>query len=163
MCAALMKRVNEAFETRACVLPAGSSELAVSVHSSCRDDDFKLIITADELLTCVGHAAYASMMAALGLHESDVPDAVVLRRTTGTGRWINFHTDKALRTVQVPLAHDDACVGGRLVFALSDGSLQSPVRRPGVLLSHHGDVVHGVTQLLEGRRYGLFVLRARTA
>ena len=33
--------------------------------------------------------------------ETDAPDAIAMHRTTASGRWINFHTDAAARTVQV--------------------------------------------------------------
>ena len=47
----------------------------------------------------VGDDACARILAAL---ETDAPDAIALRRTAASGRWINFHTDTgASRTVQV--------------------------------------------------------------
>ena len=46
----------------------------------------------------VGNAAWVEISSAL---ETDAPDAIALRRTTASGRWINFHTDTAARTVQV--------------------------------------------------------------
>ena len=84
----------------------------------------------------------------------------VLRRTTATGKWIGWHVDTAGATVQVPLG-DVGCVGGKLVYVLPDGVVVSPPRSPGVGLAHHGDVVHGVTRLVGGVRYGLFALVGR--
>jgi hypothetical protein len=51
-----------------------------------------------ELQAIVGKPACARILSEL---ESDCPDAIALRRTTASGRWINFHTDTAARTVQV--------------------------------------------------------------
>lgn len=90
-----------------------------------------------------------------------VPDAIVLRRTAATGRFIAFHTDRAARTVQVPLNHDSSCVGGRLLVACADGKLMLAQRRQGHVLVHDGDAAHGVTRLIEGVRFGLYALRAR--
>ena len=53
---------------------------------------------------------------------------------------------------QVPLTDDDACQGGLLVFACSDGRLVHTRRRQGNILAHDGDAVHGVTALVKGIR-----------
>ena len=68
-----------------------------------------------------------------------------------------------LRPLQIPLSDDAACVGGRLVFAFPDGRVTLVHRKPGVLLAHDGDVVHGVTRLTAGVRYSLFAMLARRA
>jgi len=135
------------------------SNLEKSVYSGSRLDDFKTILTVKDLVDIIGDRAYDKICQTLGITES--PDAIAIRRTVAENRWINFHTDNALKTVQVPLSHDDSCIGGKLVFALPDGSLVQPTRVPGSILYHHGDVVHGVTQLTSGKRYGLFVLVSR--
>ena len=178
-CAALVARIESAWRASqdapaamsppprapaACLHDAG---LGASVAAGSRADDFKVMLSARELEEAVGAGPYAAIMAALaGLREGvdgplREPDAVALRRTAATGRHIPFHTDRAARTVQVPLSGDDACVGGRLVVLGPDGRLHCPTRRVGALLAHDGDVVHGVTRLDAGVRYGLFALRAR--
>ena len=65
--------------------------------------------------------------------------------------------------IQVPLSTDKVGNGGQPVFLLGSGAVQLPSRQAGWALGHHGDVVHGVTTLMAGRRYGLFVLRARSS
>ena len=117
----------------------------------------------------MGDDACARILTAL---ETDAPDAIALRRTSASGRWINFHTDKSARTVQVcacssrvssqrirrvtlaqvPLTDDGACVGGLLLFACADGQLMHVQRHVGSLMAHDGDAVHGVTQLVKGIR-----------
>jgi hypothetical protein len=47
------------------------------------------------------------------------------------------------------------------VFLTSAGDVVQPHRVAGGILAHDGDVVHGVTRLEKGVRYGLYVLRAR--
>lgn len=131
--------------------------LAQGVAAGCTRDDFKLLLLPAQLRACIGRGAARALAAALG----GAPHAIALRRTAASGRWINFHTDAAAATVQVPLSGDEACEGGKLVFAEAGGALRSPPRLPGVPLAHGGDEIHGVTRLLRGTRYGLFLLRAR--
>eukprot|EP00047_Mylnosiga_fluctuans_P005024 m.237936 g.237936 ORF g.237936 m.237936 type:complete len:408 (+) comp13221_c0_seq1:38-1261(+) len=143
--------------------------LTDSVRAGSREDDFKLVMDADALRDVIGEHALQAIGSAL-LHCNERasgitprnPDAIAVRRTTGTGRWIGFHTDRAGRTVQVPLG-DSNCVGGKLVFARGDGTLHPVARRAGTMLAHDGDAVHGVTRLDTGVRYGLFALRARAS
>ena len=48
------------------------------------------------LRSIVGDDAVARIPNAL---ETDAADAIALRRTTASGRWINLHTDTAARTL----------------------------------------------------------------
>jgi hypothetical protein len=68
------------------------------------------------------------------------------------------HRVASRRTVQVPLSADTECTGGRLIFAGVDGHLLQAVRARGTLLAHGANVVHGVTRLVSGVRYGLYGL-----
>jgi hypothetical protein len=133
-----------------------STQMHVALGSC--ETDFKMLLSPDQLLNIIGADAYLDILAAL---QVSVPDAIVLRRTVATGRFIAFHTDHAARTVQVPLNHDSSCVGGRLLFARTDGKLLMARRREGCILVHDGDVAHGVTRLIKGIRFGLFALRSR--
>ena len=65
-----------------------------------------LFITLQELQATVGDDACAHILSAL---ETDAPDAIALRRTSASGRWINFHTDTAERTVQVRQGVCETC------------------------------------------------------
>ena len=115
----------------------------------------------------IGEDAFAALQDLLG----EDPDDVVIRRTQGTGQWINFHVDDAQTTIQVPLRSDDACTGGRLVFIGPNGEPAPRPRLEGVPLIHDGDCVHGVTRLgsLDDAaatrprdvRYGLFLRKLR--
>ena len=75
------------------------NEVAVGVAAGSCEIDFRLPLTLQELRSVVGEDACARILSALETYASD---AIALRRTTASGRWINFHTDKAARTVQVP-------------------------------------------------------------
>jgi len=136
----------------------GMNSTQMHVVLGSRESDFKMLLSPDQLLQIIGAAAYHDILAAL---QVTVPDAIVLRRTVATGRFIAFHTDHAARTVQVPLNHDSCCVGGRLLFACTDGKLLLAQRKQGHILVHDGDAAHGVTRLIKGVRFGLYALRSR--
>ena len=74
------------------------NSVADGVAAGSSEGDFKLLLTLPELRSIVGDEACACVLSAL---ETDAPDAIALRRTTASSRWINFHTDAAARTVQV--------------------------------------------------------------
>jgi hypothetical protein len=48
--------------------------------------------------------------------------------------------------------------GGRLVFAVAGRGFVQPSRAPGSASVHDGAIVHGVTEMKNGVRYGLFLL-----
>ena len=130
------------------------------VLDGCSLADFRYLLSYEELIEMIGAEASAAISKELGESESP-PDAITLRRTTATGRWIGWHVDPEARTATVPLHAASDYVGGSLIFASPDGSLLRIPRAPGVLFSHDGDVVHGVTRLDAGVRYGLIALRSR--
>ena len=82
---------------------------------------------------------------------------IVVRRCEEHGRCIKFHTDRSLKTMQVPLNDETEYEGGRLVFATKDG-LVYPPRPAGSATLHRNTIAHGVTTLTSGVRYGLFLL-----
>lgn len=71
---------------------------------------------------------------------------------------INFHTDVSLKTMQVALNDDTEYEGGRLLY-VSKGRLNAPERKTGTVTIHDNTIVHGVTLLRSGVRYGLFFLK----
>jgi hypothetical protein len=83
------------------------NSVADGVAAGSHEGDFKLLITLPELRTIVGDEACARVLSAL---EADAPDAIALRRTTASSRWINFHTDAAARTVQASAWSLDPCL-----------------------------------------------------
>jgi hypothetical protein len=90
-------------------------------------------------------------------------DAIILRRvtagphadadapSTAAGLCINFHTDHAERTMQIPLNATSAYAGGRLAFISTTEGLQWPSRTPGSATVHNNRIVHGVTALTSVR------------
>ena len=84
-------------------------------------------------------------------------DAVILRRCNVRGEFIAFHLDETPLTVQVALNGDDEYEGGRLLFLEGD-RVHVPARGPGTVTRHDARVLHGVSALTGGVRYGLFFL-----
>jgi len=135
-------------------------------------DDFKTLLSPLDLTTIIGTEAFLKLKGVLlqgvfaeGNEEASSlrpPCAIVIRRTQATGKWIKWHTDKAARTLCVPLNNNDNYKGGELLFAgIGETVLGKPSRTPGGWIVHDGDLVHGVTQLVRGSRYGLFLIKAR--
>jgi hypothetical protein len=129
-CAALIALVDGAWETewsndacphRTFAADRSSRDLNAlerSVQGGSCAHDFKLLITPAALAAAIGAEASAAITALLdSLADGDSatqrhrPDAIAVRRTVGTGRWIGFHTDRAAATVQVlARGSDAACV-----------------------------------------------------
>ena len=94
-----------------------------------------------------------------GYHRSD--SKLVLRRSEGPlDGCIAFHCDGgyADETVQITLNDDSEYEGGRLVFYSFDAGLQMHKRPAGTLTKHPPRAMHGVTRLVSGKRYSLFVV-----
>ena len=95
-----------------------------------------------------------------GLGPNFTFNEIKLRRTEASpGKCIDFHTDFAQRTMQLPLNDESEYEGGQLVYLGADGKVHIPNRAPGGATIHDDTVVHGVTEVSRGTRYALFLLR----
>eukprot|EP00756_Hemistasia_phaeocysticola_P010257 Hpha_TRINITY_DN15002_c1_g3::TRINITY_DN15002_c1_g3_i3::g.125214::m.125214 len=138
-------------------IPA-AADLAAAAREGNTPWDVRLVVGRGVIEAVVGAEAVTALDAAVALGEGSAGSGevvYVLRRTEAQERWIGFHTDTARRTAQIPLNDPEAYVGGRLVFAHADGTTSCPTRTAGTILSHAGNVVHGVTAICTGRRYSL--------
>ena len=140
--------------------------------------DLKTDVSLAELEGLVGPRPLRALVDLLGA----APDDVKLRRVEadpgGARPVIAFHTDRGShrRVLQVALNGDDAYVGGRLVYvAPADGArsafeepapaaagpyrIQRLRRPPGCITVHDDTVPHGVTAMVSGVRYSLFLLQ----
>jgi hypothetical protein len=79
--------------------------------------DFKIDMTKDDLKQVVGEAAFRE----LELTFADTYDEIILRRCSSHGKFINFHTDVSLKTMQLAVNGEEEYVGGRLVYVTKDG------------------------------------------
>jgi len=119
------------------------------------DADLKLPLTEDEL----GHL--------IGLHNTQrlgslLPhgfNQIYLRRCAAHGKYVGFHLDQALWTLQIPLNHPHEYQGGKLVYATKEGRFVCPHRAAGTGTLHDGFMLHGVTKLQSGVRYSLYFLQ----
>ena len=118
------------------------------------DKDLRLALSQGQLEALIGADSTRHLFDFFGAE----PNAIRLRRVeAGDGpACVQFHTDYSLRTMQVPLNDAGEYEGGSLVWAV-DGALEMPARSAGSATIHTKGVVHGVTALKRGTRYGLFL------
>jgi small ubiquitin-related modifier len=125
--------------------------------------DLQLVLTQEELRAMVGDDAVARLS---GLFAQDCTEIRIRRaqaqEAAAGAVCVNFHIDQMSRTMQVPLNDEGGgegeYLGGQLVYVNREGFHQ-PKRPAGSAVIHESDIVHGVTPLLKGARYGLFFLR----
>ena len=60
--------------------------------------------------------------------------------------------------MQVSINSDRDYQGGQLMY-LKNGKVNVPSRTAGIITIHENNIVHGVTELVCGVRYGLFFLK----
>lgn len=117
--------------------------------------DLRVPITEDQLVEAVGADASSRMFKIFGGH----PNAIRLRRVEASkGESVAFHTDYSLKTMQIPLNSDTEYDGGRLVW-VQGGRFEVPPRHAGSATIHTCGVVHAVTPMTSGVRYGLFLCK----
>ena len=120
--------------------------------------DFKVALSMSSLADLIGQEAAHELSALFGGNY----DEILIRRCESHGNHINFHVDFSRKTLQVALNGDDEYVGGKLAF-IRNGALEIPYRPAGSITIHEGGIVHGVTELQSGVRYGLFLLQKQDA
>jgi hypothetical protein len=116
--------------------------------------DLQIPISREQLLDFVGDLCVQELDGLFGKKCEDM----VLRRCDKKDHCIDFHVDYAHKTMQVTLVDEAEYDGGRLVFVSKEGKLEQPTREAGSATLHDGGVIHGVTALRGGVRYGLLVL-----
>ena len=120
--------------------------------------DLRLPLTEAALEQLIGETSLQRLRAAF-----DGPfDTIKLRRVAASGKCVAFHCDLSKRTMQVALNGDDEYGGGRLTFATANGFVR-PVRPRGTATIHTNSLVHGVSTLAQGVRYGLFLCDTKPA
>jgi hypothetical protein len=143
------------------VTPAEAARLieyADKQHRAQPSADLKIDLTAVQLGCIIGDAATAETLTRFFFTKTGrAATELKLRRCAAYGHCIKFHLDTSLYTMQVPLNSDQEYQGARLVFASEEG-LKFPARPRGSCTIHDNTVVHGVTTMQAGVRYGLFFL-----
>jgi hypothetical protein len=64
--------------------------------------DMKINLTDAQLIAMIGQANFENLRRIFGQSY----DEIVIRRCQATGKFINFHTDHSLRTMQVSINSD---------------------------------------------------------
>ena len=83
--------------------------------------------------------------------------------TKSTRRGSNFHkTIIRNRTMKIELNDTSDYKGGDLIY-LTDGKVHRPEQVKGSITIHNNDIIHGVTPIVKGERYSLFILNTRRA
>ena len=114
--------------------------------------DIRLTLTDEALESLIGMAQLERLRTAFGSPY----DTIKLRRVAATNQCVPFHCDYSKRTMQVALNAEHEYGGGKLTFATADGFMQ-PARPRGSATTHVNSLVHGVSTLTHGVRYGLFL------
>lgn len=122
-----------------------------------RPEDLQLAVPQEQLRQMLGDATVDTLIRTFAGPFTTIK----LRRVDSVGHYINFHTDFCRRTMQVALNEDYE--GGHLVFLRDDGLVDMPPRPCGSATIHDRSVVHAVTTIRAGVRYGLFFLDESTA
>jgi len=147
-----------------CLLPAAARTALMEYSDAKRitgEEDSKLELSPDELVQLIGRNKLDELEALF--HDEmggEISEIKIRRVEPQGGRCINFHTDCALRTMQVPLNGASEYQGGKLVYATPNG-LVWPCREAGSATIHDNSVPHGVSAHTSGVRYGLFFLEKK--
>mmetsp|Transcript_25667 Transcript_25667/g.35606 ORF Transcript_25667/g.35606 Transcript_25667/m.35606 type:complete len:451 (+) Transcript_25667:36-1388(+) len=134
----------------------GAAESGIQNQTS--RGDFQVTIQEEELMELIGERTTRKLLDYFNGPVSDIK----LRRVCSQGTCINFHLDFSRRTMQIPLNSDKDYEGGRLIYLTEDdetGKIEAPARPAGSWTIHDNTIVHGVTTMESGIRYGLFFLQ----
>ena len=118
-----------------------------------KNTDFKHYLTREALVDMIGVDTFQHVSKQM----NDVYTKIIVRRCCEHGKCIQFHVDHSLRTMQIPLNDATEYQGGQLCYVMP-GELFFPKRMAGTATIHRNNIAHGVTTLVTGVRYGLFLL-----
>lgn len=129
--------------------------------------DLQITVKREELTGFIGCDAVRDLDELFGQTCEDI----VLRRCNKMGHYIDFHLDYSIKTMQVAVVDDREYEGGRLAYVVKSEKgenenekenegvrVEIPERKKGAITVHDNRVIHGVTPLYGGVRYGLLVL-----
>ena len=118
-----------------------------------KEHDFKLNITKEVLIELIGETICNTLLTMYdGYYNS-----IYIRKVLGDKSLIDFHKDYSKRTMKIALNDPTEYEGGDLVY-LSDGCIHIPEQVKGSITIHTNDIIHGVTPIVNGCRYSLFIL-----
>ena len=129
------------------------------------EDDLKVELRREEVEAVLGADRVAELVELFGGGGGGEGGMTVDRwvfrqvraRESGPGHCIKFHTDVSARTMHIRLNRPGECDGGQLAFVNREGAVERCTDAQATL--HDWRLVHGVTQLRRGVRFGLFLIR----
>ena len=130
-------------------------------HKNCQhllqvnSNDLKIDLDRASLINLIGEPNVLTLTKLF----PGIINEIKIRRCASHGEWIKLHTDHSQLTMQVPLNSDTDYVGGKLVYVNGrDAKITVPSRPAGSYTIHDNKILHGVSRLESGVRYGLFLL-----
>ena len=116
-------------------------------------NDYKLNIDDDKLKELIGEKPYKKIITLFdGEHNT-----IYIRKVKGDNSMIDFHKDYSTKTLKIPLNKGSDYKGGDLIY-LTNGKINKPEQKIGSMTIHTNDIIHGVSPIVSGIRYSLFVL-----
>tara|TARA_B110000285_G_scaffold230409_1_gene296971 strand:+ start:260 stop:1078 length:819 start_codon:yes stop_codon:yes gene_type:complete len=115
--------------------------------------DYKLNIDDNKLKEIIGARSYNKL---IKLYDGE-HNTIYIRRVKGNNSMIDFHKDYSTKTLKIPLNKESDYKGGDLIY-LTNGKINKPEQKIGSMTIHTNDIVHGVSPIVSGIRYSLFVL-----
>ena len=115
--------------------------------------DYKLNIDDNKLKELIGEKSYKKIITLFnGEHNT-----IYIRKVKGDNSMIDFHKDYSTKTLKIPLNKGSDYKGGDLIY-LTNGKINKPEQKIGSMTIHTNDIIHGVSPIVSGIRYSLFVL-----
>ena len=115
--------------------------------------DCKLNIDDNKLKELIGEKSYEKIITLFdGEHNT-----IYIRKVKGDNSMIDFHKDYSTKTLKIPLNKGSDYKGGDLIY-LTNGKINKPEQKIGSMTIHTNDIIHGVSPIVSGIRYSLFVL-----
>jgi hypothetical protein len=116
-------------------------------------NDHKLNIKEEQLIELIGEGTFQKIISMY----SGTYNTIYIRKVLGNNSLIDFHKDYSKRTMKIALNETSEYKGGDLIY-LTDGKVHRPEQLQGSVTIHNNDIIHGVTPIVKGERYSLFVL-----
>lgn len=116
-------------------------------------NDIIINLSKDKILESISQESFENIK---NIFNNNI-DTIKLRRVVADDKIIKFHTDYSQKTMQIALNNDSDYVGGKITFIGNNGKIFQPQRDAGFYTIHNSGIVHGVSKLEKGVRYGLFL------
>lgn len=115
--------------------------------------DYKLNIDDNKLKELIGEKSYKQIITLFdGQHNT-----IYIRKVKGNNSMIDFHKDYSIKTLKISLNKESEYKGGHLIY-LTNGKINKSEQKIGSITIHTNEIIHGVSPIISGIRYSLFIL-----